>query len=118
MRSPFAGPLPFVLIGLGLLLSGLASTPARADDPSFALSLKGHRFSPAELTIPANTRVKLMVTNLDPTAAEFESDDFKAEKVLPAGKEVMVPVGPLKPGTYEFHDEYHEAASKSRLIVK
>jgi hypothetical protein len=29
---------------------------------------------------------------------------------------VLIP--PLKPGTYEFHDEYNEDASKSRLVVK
>lgn len=92
--------------------------PACADDTSFSLTLKDHRFAPSELTIPANTRVRLTVQNLDPTPAEFESDDFKAEKLLPSGREVSFTIGPLKPGTYEFHDEYHEAASKSRLIVK
>jgi hypothetical protein len=99
-----------------LLLAG--GQPARADDPAFSLTLKDHKFDPAELTIPANKRVKLTVKNLDPTPAEFESDDFKAEKVVPAGHEVSLFIGPLKAGTYEFHDEYHEAESKSRLIVQ
>ena len=77
-----------------------------------------HHFSPAEPTIPANTRVRLVVKNLDPTPAEFESDDFKAEKVVPPGREVSLTIGPLKPGSYEFHDEYHEDESKSRLTAK
>lgn len=38
--------------------------------------------------------------------------------MIPAGKEVEILVGPLKAGTYEFHDEYHEAQSKTRLTVK
>src|ERR1700712_577344 len=92
--------------------------PARAAEPTVSLTLKDHKFDPAEVTIPANTRVRFMVKNLDATPAEFESDDFKAEKVVPAGKEVSILVGPLQAGTYEFHDEYHEDASKSRLIVK
>ena len=103
------------LPALLLLAPGQAAT---ADEPSFSLSLKDHHFTPSELTIPANTRVHLAVKNLDPTPAEFESDDFKAEKVVPAGHEVSLTIGPLKPGTYEFHDEYNEDASKSRLIVK
>jgi heme/copper-type cytochrome/quinol oxidase subunit 2 len=103
---------------LPVLLALAAGHPTRADDPSFSLTLKDHHFTPGELSVPANVRVRLSVKNLDPTPAEFESDDFKAEKVVPAGREVSLTIGPLKPGTYEFHDEYHEAASKSRLIVK
>jgi hypothetical protein len=38
--------------------------------------------------------------------------------VVPAGREVSLTIGPLKPGTYEFFDEYHEAETKGRLIVK
>ena len=92
--------------------------PAQAEDASFSLSLKDHRFAPAELTIPANQRVRLVVKNLDPTPAEFEGKGFKAEKVVPAGREVSLSIGPLKPGTYEFFDEYNEAEAKGRLIVK
>lgn len=106
------------LAALPVLLLLAPGQAARADDPSFALTLKDHHFTPAELTIPANARVKLTIRNLDPTPAEFESDDFKAEKVIPAGREVSLTIGPLKPGTYEFHDEYHEDASKSRLVAK
>ncbi len=91
---------------------------ARAEQPSIALSLQDHHFTPAEVTIPANTRVRLVIRNLDPTPAEFESDDFKAEKIIPAGAEVWVLLPALPQGNYEFHDEYHEDASKSRLIVK
>lgn len=104
-----------ILATLALLL---AATAAHAEPPAFALTLRDHRFEPAEITIPAVTRVRFVVRNLDPTAAEFESDDFKAEKVIPAGREVTVFIPPLKPGVYEFHDEYNEAPSKSRLIVK
>ena len=103
---------------LAALLPFLLAVPARAAEPSFALTLKDHKFAPAGLTIPANTRVRIVIKNLDPTAAEFESDDFKAEKVLPAGRETFVIVGPLKPGTYEFHDEYNEEVSKTNLVVK
>lgn len=108
---------PTSLTALSLLLLALGR-PARSEDPTFTLTLKDHRFTPAELTVPANVRLRLSITNQDQTPAEFESDDFKAEKVLPPGREVAFSIGPLKPGTYEFHDEYNEAASKSRLIVK
>ena len=100
-----------------LVFAGLLG-PALAAEPTVSLTLKDHKFAPSEVTIPADTRVRVLVKNLDATPAEFESDDFRAEKVVPAGKEVTVFVGPLKAGSYEFHDEYHEAESKSRLIVQ
>jgi len=105
-----------LLLSVSLMLAlGHAAT---AQDASFTLTLKDHRFAPAELTIPANKRVRLVVKNLDPTPAEFESKNFKAEKIVPAGREVSLTIGPLKPGTYEFYDEYHEAETKGHLIVK
>jgi plastocyanin len=91
---------------------------AFAADTSFALTLKDHKFSPSELTIPANTKVKISVKNLDKETAEFMSDDFKGGKVIEGGKEASFFIGPLKSGNYEFHDEYHEAPSKGRLTVK
>ncbi len=99
--------------------SAFAIVPAHADDAApVILTLENHHFTPAEVTIPADTRVEFDVTNKDATPAEFESDDFDAEKVLPSGQAVKIQIGPLKPGTYEFHDEYNEDDSKSRLIVK
>ncbi|AFI70374.1 cupredoxin domain-containing protein [Burkholderia pseudomallei] len=104
---------------LALALAFAVSAPhAFAADDAYSLTLKNHRFSPADLTIPAGKKVKVTIKNLDATPAEFESDDFKAEKVVPAGKQVDVYIGPLKAGTYEFHDEYHEAESKAKLTVK
>ena len=113
MRVPFAAGLMLLICGI------LLGHAAQAVEPTtFTLSLKDHKFTPSELTIPANIRVRLVVKNLDATPAEFESDDFKAEKIIPAGGEGVLLIGPLKPGSYEFHDEYHEDVSKSRLIAK
>ena len=106
-----------VAVVAGFILAGGAWRVGAAE-PSFSLTLKEHHFAPQGLVIPANTRVRLVVKNLDSTPAEFESDDFTAEKVVPAGGEISVFVGPLKPGTYEFHDEYHEDESKTHLTVK
>ena len=106
------------LFALALLPMLAVYGPVRAAEPTtFSLTLKEHHFTPSEVTIPANTRVRFIVKNQDATPAEFESDDFQAEKVLPSGTETTVFIPALKPGTYEFHDEYNEDASKSRLIV-
>lgn len=89
-----------------------------AADATLALTVKDHKFTPAAPVIPANTKVKVTLKNLDKTTAEFMSDEFKGGKLVEGGKEGTFIIGPLKAGKYEFHDEYHEAASKTHLIVK
>jgi hypothetical protein len=69
---------PFSLMIAALLTSVIAL----AANGTFELSLKDHQFTPSQLSIPANKRVKLTIKNLDSTPAEFESN-FKAEKVIP-----------------------------------
>jgi Cupredoxin-like domain len=86
----------------------LASTvaPAAAADP-IALSIKDHRFTPTELTVPAGERFRIEVLNQDATPAEFESSDLRVEKIIAPGGKITVMAGPLKPGTYKFFDDYH-----------
>lgn len=96
------------------------SLPAVAADAgqSYTLSIKDHRFDPAELQVPAGTKIKLVVKNLDPTPEEFESKDLKREKIIKGGAEAVITIGPLKPGTYKFFGEYHEATAQGRIVVK
>ncbi len=95
-----------------------ATTALAADPPAFELILKDNKFSPAELSVPAGQRIKLTVKNQDTTAAEFESHDFKAEKVIPGGGQAVFYIGPLKPGTYKFVDEFHEKETHGTLVAK
>ncbi|WP_286978038.1 cupredoxin domain-containing protein [Pseudomonas sp.] len=99
-------------------LLSVAASSAFAQDSAYELTVKNHQFSPAPLTIPADTKVKITLTNQDTTTAEFISDDFKGGKLAKGGKTVNFFIGPLKAGTYSFYDEYHEAASNTQLIVQ
>jgi hypothetical protein len=99
------------------IIGAATATPARADDPIVIL-LKDHKFQPLNPVIPANIEVMVTVKNLDATPAEFESDDFTVEKVVPPNGQITVKIGPLKPGSYEIHDEFHEDQSKTHLTVQ
>ncbi len=103
-----------------LLLVTLLSTglPALAQAADYELHIKEHRFIPAELTLPANQRVKLLVINEDASPEEFEGEDFEAEKIVPGEGQILVTVGPFKPGRYEFVGEFHEDTAKGALIVE
>ena len=112
--------MPRTLRGLSLVwILGLALwVPSHAQDLSFALTIKDHRFEPSELQVPAGKRFVLVVKNLDSTAEEFESHELKLEKVIPGGSQANLIVRPLKPGTYEFVGEFHQKTAKGRIVAK
>jgi len=89
-----------------------------ADTPEFTLRIKDHKFAPANLTIPADAKVKLIVKNEDATAEEFESVEFNREKVIAGNSQGIVFIGPLKPGTYKFYGEFHQDTAQGTLTVK
>ena len=80
--------------------SALAAEPVQ-------LVIKNNRFTPDTVKVPTGTRIKVEISNHDDTPAEFESTELKAEKIIVPGGKISVFVGPLKPGTYKFIDEYH-----------
>lgn len=108
-------------IWLLALLLCLTYAPAYADEvgvPEHRLTLLNHAFDPQTLTIPAGQKIKLILANRDASAAEFESDDLRREKIIPAKGEVVMYVGPLDPGSYAFFDDFHHDTTTGSLIVK
>ena len=109
-----------------ILLSGVlafaAMNTARiavaAEPPTFRLAILNHRFQPATLTIPANTKVRLVVENRDATPEEFESNDFDREKVILPNSSAVIFVGPLRPGQYRFFGEFNPATAQGVLRVE
>ena len=101
-----------------LALSALAVTPAFAADDGVILSIKDHRFDPAELVLPADKKVAITVKNLDPTPEEFESIELHREKVVPGNKEITVYIGPLQPGRYPFYGEFNQETAQGAILVK
>jgi len=99
-------------------LALLPAVPALADPTEFALSIREHRFEPAEVKVPAGKKVKLVVTNRDSTPEEFESHEMNREKLIPAGKTVSIFIGPLKPGRYPFFGEFNEKTARGVVIAE
>ena len=106
------------VISLVLFAILAAGSPARADDPQFTLVIKEHRFTPAELEVPAGVKIKLLIKNEDSTPEEFESTELHREKVVPAGQQILVIVGPLGAGTYGFFGDFHHDTARGKLIAK
>jgi hypothetical protein len=92
---------------------------AWAEDAAMVrLSLKDHRFQPAEARAPAGKPITIEIRNLDATPAEFESKTLRVEKVVAGGGTITVQIRALAAGRYRFFDDYHEDTTEGYLIVQ
>lgn len=108
-------------LAVSLLLAGSlvgAAALVWAQEPgNLTISIKNHRFQPAELHAPGNVPIVLHVKNLDPTPMEFESVTLRVEKVVTGNGEGVIRLRPLAPGRYNFFDDFNQQAN-GVLVVK
>jgi Cupredoxin-like domain len=74
------------------------------------LTYSNGQFQPSQVSAPADKPISFRIKNLDAKAMEFESTSLRVEKVVAAGSEGVVNVRALKPGRYEFYDDFNDKA--------
>lgn len=111
-RPPWQVPVSLVL------LLAMTPRPLRADTPVFDIEIRNHLFYPSALTVPAGTKVKLLVDNLDPTSEEFESYELNREKVILGGRSAVIFIGPLRPGEYPFFGEFYPETAQGKITTE
>lgn len=99
------------------LLLLLVCTRSWSAPPTFTIAIRGHLFYPAEVTIPAHTKVKLLIVNEDATPEEFESYELNREKVILGKSQTIIFIGPLKPGEYPFFGEFNISTAQGKILV-
>jgi Cupredoxin-like domain len=104
------------LFPLALVLA--MGTGVAALEPAYTLVIKDHQFQPTEIEIPAGQKIALTVKNNDTTPEEFESTELRREKVVSGGEEIIVYIGPLKPGKYEFFGDFNPKTARGHIIAK
>jgi hypothetical protein len=98
---------------------GMGAPLAAADEATkISVTLKDHKFSPAEPTAPAGKPIVIEVENQDKTPAEFESKALRVEKIVPGGGKISVQVRGLPAGRYRFFDDYHESTTEGFLVTQ
>jgi plastocyanin len=103
-----------------LCLAVLAATcdSAMAEEAySAAITIRDHRFEPAELHVPAGKRILLTIVNTDPLSEEL-FDGHEGRKGIAGKSQGVVHLGPLNPGSYDFIGEYHDSTAKGRVIAE
>ncbi|HEX6842299.1 MAG TPA: cupredoxin domain-containing protein [Stellaceae bacterium] len=109
-------PLPGLTVLFVLGFCGVSF--AKAEEGSYTLTIKDHRFTPTEIEIPAGKKISLTVKNLDATPEEFESTELHREKVVTGGQEITVYIGPLQPGRYEFFGDFNPQTARGHIVAK
>ena len=106
-----------VLIMKRLMLAALCTIVTLQAAPSHAqqsteirLTYSKGQFQPSQVSAPADKPISFRVKNLDDKAMEFESTSLRVEKVVAAGTEGVINVRALKPGRYEFYDDFNDKA--------
>ena len=102
---------------VALLALTAAASPAHAQT-EIALTIEKNRFSPEEIKVKAGTSFVLVITNKDKTPEEFEMQQPRIEKVIPAGKTVRLRMPALKAGKYPFVGEYHSDTAKATIVAE
>jgi len=111
-------PIGILALSVGVFALPFAA-PARADEAAtFVLTLENDAFTPADLKIPAGRPFVLKVVNNEKIGVEIEAKDFKIEKNVGAGGEVLAHVKAQKPGRYLLVNEYKEDSVKTFVVVE
>jgi len=109
------GALVAPLLVAAVLTAG-ARTAHAEDTVTLSVTLKDHKFDPAEVHAPAGAAIEFHVKNLNDIVSEFESKDLHFEKIVPVGSEAVVHVRPQQPGKYNFYDDFHHE-TQGYLVV-
>ena len=107
-----------IIFCLLFLFAFALGTRARADNPMIELRFENRRFIPQTITVPANQPFKIKITNASKEAIEFESFKLNREKVVGPGESVIVLLPALKPGTYDFYDDFHQDVPEGTINAK
>ncbi len=103
--------LAAMVVTVVAVLAGLSGHASAVDATrEAAVVVRNQTFAPAEIHVKAGAPFMLVITNQDRSAARFESQSLKIEKVIPPGQTVRMRVPALAPGTYRF--------TKGRIVAE
>ena len=96
----------------------LLPTLAFANGSEFTITIKDHKFEPAELVVPAGKKIKLLIENKDATPEEFESHVLNREKIIAGNSRAIIYIGPLDEGSYSYFGEFNADTAQGKIVAK
>ena len=105
------------IVFVALVFAAAGNSASAQQSASVSISVKNHRFQPAQIHAPAKVPIELRVKNLDPTPMEFESVSLRVEKVVSGNSEGIIRLRPLEAGSYNFFDDFNQQTT-GVLVVR
>ena len=118
MLFPTSAAKTLVVTIASLAMFAICAAPSRAEDGSSMLRFSRGAVEPARLTLPANTPVRLQVTNAGDSAVEFEAFALHRERVVQPAQTITVIIPRLEPGTYQFVDDFSHGATSGEIVAR
>ena len=109
----------FLALGFVPLVAAAATLPA--DNKSVAaieIHYAARHFAPEKIEVPAGKPLTLRVINDSQERIEFESFKLHREKVVEPGTTLVLHLPALKPGTYDFFDDFHEDVHDGQITAR
>ncbi len=100
------------------LALALFAGPGLAADNVAALTLKDHKFTPAEIRVKAHVPTTVTLVNNDDATEEFDSTALKVEKVVTGHATGTFRIRPLAPGRYPFMGEFHSDMAQGVVVAE
>ena len=108
----------FIPLGVALLISRVPLTSAPIPSPTLEIHFKDHRFTPQKLAAPAGVPLVVKVVNESAERIEFESFKLNREKVVEAGQTLVLHLPALKPGAFDFFDDFHSDVPEGEILAR
>jgi len=105
-------------VGAALLLTCSSLTAGLTPPTTLEIHFKGHRFTPLKVAVPAGVPLVLKVVNDSAERIEFESFKLNREKVVEAGQTLVLHLPALKPGAFDFFDDFHSDVPEGEILAR
>ena len=110
------------ILALALLVAFVGSLAAATEAPNKPVTVveirfEHHRFSPEKVEVPAGAPLTLRVINASDERIEFESFKLNREKVVMPRETLVLQLPALRPGTYDFFDDFHADVPEGKIVA-
>lgn len=115
---------PVLVLATSALLALATFAPTRmfaqpaASGDTIEIRYADRRFTPLEIEVPAQQALTLKVINTSKERIEFESFRLNREKVVGPGETLVLHLPPLKAGSYDFFDDFHDNVPEGTIVAR